>query len=91
MTDIHRYTIENVRRQAAASTPVLGAYVLRFYAAAGRPSRVPTAEMRDFWYYPSGGTIRDEDLNILFYEPRLDLYHISVLDEGARGEDRGRE
>ncbi len=75
MDDIHCYSPENVLRQTEGLTPLLGAHQVRFYSVNGRPSREPAGTIENFFYYPSGGTIRDASLNILMYEPRLDIYH----------------
>jgi len=77
MTDIHCYSTDNVLRQIQGAMPVLGAYTVSFYSLNGRPSRKPSDTLLDFLYYPSGGTIRDTNMNILFYEPKLDAYHPS--------------
>lgn len=77
MDDFLCYSVENVRLQVQDSEATLGCYPVRFYAEGGRPSRVPTGTVDEFFYYPSGGTIRDRDLNIVFYEPKLDTYHTS--------------
>ena len=74
-SDILRYSVENVKRQIAAADPRLGFYTVRFYVANGRPSREATGDIGVFYYYPSGGTLRDREMNIIFYEPRLDMYH----------------
>jgi hypothetical protein len=55
-------------------TPTRGYYEVRFYAHGKRPSKDKTDVIATFYYYPSGGTLRDVDMNIVFYEPRLDQY-----------------
>ncbi len=77
MDDIYCYSINNVRTQTEAVSATLGYYELRFYAVSGKPSREKTDTIELFYYYPSGGTIRDRNLNIVFYEPKLDMYHTS--------------
>lgn len=77
MDDPFCYSVEAVRAQVRDAAPDLGGFLVRFYTDGGRPSRVKTDTIATFYYYPSGGTIRDADLNIVFYEPRLDTYHIS--------------
>ncbi len=68
------YSIENVLEQARAAPFRLGFYELHFYTENGRPSKQETGTVEVFYFYPSGGTIRDSHMNIVFYEPRLDLY-----------------
>jgi hypothetical protein len=74
------YSPENVLRQIEGREAVLGVFEVRFYSSGGRPARDVTDRIETFFYYPSGGTIRDASLNILLYEPRLDMYHV-----GRRG------
>jgi hypothetical protein len=78
MDDIYCYSIEHVRTQAEQASDTLGFYELRFYADGGRPAREKTGTIEVFFYYPSGGTIRDRGMNIVFYEPKLDTYHTST-------------
>ena len=86
MDDFQTYSVENVRAQVRKAPAGSSVYELRFYSENGRPSRVPTGIVERFFYYPSGGTIRDHDLNILFYEPKLDKYHPANREaEGAAG------
>jgi hypothetical protein len=77
MDNLYVYSIENVRAQIEKISSTLGYYELRFYAEGGKPARVETGDIELFYYYPSGGTIRDRNLNIVFYEPKLDTYHTS--------------
>ncbi|MCB2204676.1 hypothetical protein KQI65_08000 [bacterium] len=76
-TSLYCYAVENILRQVDGREADLGRYTVRFYVRDGRPSREATDDIEEFFYYPSGGTIRDGDLNILFYEPKLDTYHPS--------------
>ena len=80
MEDIYCYSVENVRAQAKDAPLELGYYTVRFYTEGGRPARSKTDSIETYYYYPSGGTIRDRDLNIVFYEPKLDTYHTSSRD-----------
>jgi hypothetical protein len=80
MEDIHCYSVENVRAQTKDAPLELGCYAVRFYSEGGRPARGRTDAIETYYYYPSGGTIRDRDLNIVFYEPKLDTYHTSNRD-----------
>lgn len=77
MEDVYCYSVENVRWQVDAAAGTLGVHEVRFYAEHGRPSRTPTDAVETFFYYPSGGTLRDRDRNIILYEPKLDTYHSS--------------
>jgi hypothetical protein len=72
--DLLLYSIEHVLAQTASAPKRLGFYELRFYSAEGRPSRRRTGAVETFYYYPSGGTLRDRAMNIVFYEAKLDQY-----------------
>ncbi len=88
--DIHVYSIDNVLRQIEGNESQLGFYEVRFYVSGSRPSRVPTEQIDTFYYYPSGGTLRDLELNIVFYEPRLDRYH-AIARQSKKSADDDRE
>jgi hypothetical protein len=74
MSDIYIYSVTNVLAQVDEATSELGHFELKFYVDNGRPAKVKTGEFATFYYYPSGGTIRDTEMNIIFYEPKLDRY-----------------
>ena len=73
--DLLLFNHENVLRQLETAEFRNGYYSLTFYAdAKGRPSAEPTAETSIFYLYPSGGTLRDRDFQLLFYDSRYDTY-----------------
>lgn len=82
--DLLSFSLENLQRQLDSAPFELGYYTLRFYVdERGRPSRTPTERIGTFYYSPSGGTLRDENLNIVFYSARLDRYKgYGRLEEG---------
>jgi hypothetical protein len=73
-TDIHILSYDSILRQMETARYELGYYVLRFYSKNGRPSDEPTDSIEDFYLYPSGGTLRDRNFNIVFYDSRFDIY-----------------
>jgi len=73
-TDIHILSHENIHKQLESAPYELGYYVLRFYSKDGRPSKEPTDTIDNFYLYPSGGTLRDKNFNIVFYDSRFDIY-----------------
>jgi hypothetical protein len=75
--DIFVYSIDNMLKQILTAPLALGFYTLQFYSDGKRPVKHRTDHVGTFYYYPSGGTLRDKDMNIVFYEPRLDKYHRS--------------
>ncbi|MDH4068890.1 MAG: hypothetical protein OEV30_00545 [Ignavibacteria bacterium] len=74
MADIHLFTEENIQAQLKTAPYTLGFYTLRFYSEKQRPVNRPTGTISEFYLYPSGGTIRDGDFNIVFYSTRFDTY-----------------
>jgi hypothetical protein len=74
MADHHLFSEENIVRQLDYAPFTLGYYTLRFYSRNGRPSSTPTETISEYYLYPSGGTLRDADFNIVFYKSRFDTY-----------------
>lgn len=73
--DLRIFSHEHVMQQLQRAEFRNGYYVLEFYAdERGRPSREPTERVARFYLYPSGGTIRDEEFQLLFYDSRYDTY-----------------
>jgi len=72
--DIHIFSEENLLRQIEQSEYCLGYYKVRFYTKGGMLSERKTDVLSDFYLYPSGGTLRDENFNIVFYSSRFDTY-----------------
>lgn len=73
--DLHVYTPENLLEQAAQAEDRLGYRILRFYVDdQGALAKTPTDTTALFYYSPSGGTLRDSDLNIVLYSAKFDLY-----------------
>jgi hypothetical protein len=72
--DLLIYSIENALAQLPAAPKSKGVYELRFYSNGLRPMKQKTDLVEVFFYFPSGGTIRDRSFNIIFYEPGLDIY-----------------
>ena len=83
MSEMYCYSVENTLAQIRDQHAELGRFTVRFYSVAGRPVREESDRVEEYYYYPSGGTIRDRDLNILFYEPRLDRYPPSNRDASS--------
>lgn len=72
--DIHRFTDENIRKQLTTAPYQLGYYTLKFYTKSGKPVNAVTDCIKEFYLYPSGGTLRDCQFNIVFYDSRFDTY-----------------
>lgn len=74
MPDLHLFTEENIQTQLKTAPYTLGFYTLKFYSQNRRPVNKPTGSISEFYLYPSGGTIRDSEFNIVFYSTRFDTY-----------------
>lgn len=73
--DLNVYTPEHLIAQAHDAPRHLGYAVLQFYVDEhGLLSKQPTERMRIFYLSPSGGTLRDEDMNIVLYSAKFDRY-----------------
>lgn len=75
MDDIRIFTPQNLLEQAALSPISQGYHAVEFYVDEnGRPAKEPTEHIRKFYLSPSGGALRDEKLNIVFYSAKYDKY-----------------
>ncbi len=75
MPDIFVYTPDNLLAQLHTAPLHLGYHTLNFYAdAQGRLAKEPTDQKAIFYLSPSGGTLRDESLNIVLYSAKFDRF-----------------
>jgi hypothetical protein len=72
--DLRIFSHENILEQIKTAEYRNGYYVLEFYAENNKPSAEPTDIMAKFYLYPSGGTLRDSNFQLLFYDSRYDTY-----------------
>lgn len=73
--DPYVYSPESLLAQAATADEHLGYRILTFYIDGdGIPAKHPTSLKGRFYYSPSGGTLRDEHMNIVVYSAKFDLY-----------------
>jgi hypothetical protein len=72
--DLRLFSHENLLEQIKTAIYRNGYYALEFYAAQHKPSSVQTTMIETFYLYPSGGTLRDSDFQLLFYDSRYDTY-----------------
>jgi len=73
--DLKVFSHQNVLRQLETAEFKNGYFVLQFYSERnGKPSPQQTATIATFYLYPSGGTLRDENFQLLFYDSRYDTY-----------------
>ena len=72
--DLHKFADENIFAQLDTAPFTLGYYTLKFYTEQGKPVNKVTNTISEFYLYPSGGTLRDSNFNIVFYDSRFDTY-----------------
>jgi hypothetical protein len=72
--DIFCFNDENIFDQLKTAPYTLGYYTLKFYTEDGKPVNKVTETISEFYLYPSGGTLRDSNFNIVFYDSRFDTY-----------------
>jgi len=68
------FSHENLLAQLQEAEYKNGYYVLGFYAENNKPSAKPTDTISTFFLYPSGGTLRDSNYQLVFYDSRYDTY-----------------
>ena len=79
MEDIFLFSEENLQKQIERSAMTLGFFKVRFYTINGILSNKETPEVSEFYLYPSGGTLRDANFNIVFYSSKFDTYRGFVI------------
>jgi len=72
--DLRIFSHENLLQQIQTGEYRNGYYILEFYSNQHKPSSVQTATIEIFYLYPSGGTLRDSNFQLLFYDSRYDTY-----------------
>lgn len=72
--DLRIFSHENLLAQLQTAEFRNGYYVLEFYAENGKPSKMQTSTVEQFFLYPSGGTLRDKNFHLLFYDSKYDTY-----------------
>ena len=80
--DLRIFSHENILSQIRTAVYQNGYFTLEFYALAnGKPSKEPTDRVARFYLYPSGGTLRDENFQLIVYDSRFDTYRGFKLPE----------
>ena len=74
MTDLKLFSHPNLQKQLETAEFKNGCYVLEFYSENNKPSIVATQQVSKFYLYPSGGTLRDSNFHLLFYDSKYDTY-----------------
>ncbi|NCQ18805.1 MAG: hypothetical protein COZ80_03170 [Ignavibacteria bacterium CG_4_8_14_3_um_filter_37_9] len=74
MTELYKFSEENLLKQVENGKFELGFYRIKFFTKDGMLSDIYKDEVSEFYLYPSGGTLRDKDFNIVFYSSKFDTY-----------------
>lgn len=74
MDDLHVFNESNLLAQIARTEPEFGCYKVHFYTRGSALATTPTDVISDFYLFPTGGTLRDSNFNIVFYSTRFDIY-----------------
>jgi len=75
MNDIYIYSEENLQKQIEQGNYELGFYRVKFYVnEIGLLANSKTEYISEFHLYPSGGTLRDKNMNIVLYNSKFDTY-----------------
>lgn len=74
MDEIYKFSEENLLKQIETGTYELGFYRVKFFTKDGLLSEIDSGKVSEFYLYPSGGTLRDENFNIVFYSSKFDTY-----------------
>jgi hypothetical protein len=72
--DVRLFSHENILKQLETAAYKNGYYVLEFYVKDNKPSSIPTDCVAKFYLYPSGGTLRDSNFQLVFYDSKYDTY-----------------
>ncbi|MBI4429712.1 MAG: hypothetical protein HY562_11405 [Ignavibacteriales bacterium] len=72
--DFRIFCHANILLQLESAEFKNGYYILEFYSENGKPSAKTTEHIEKFYLYPSGGTLRDSNYQLLFYDSKYDTY-----------------
>ena len=73
--DLNVYSPEALLEQAKSAPLNLGYKILTFYVNPdGTLAKENTSETAEFYLSPSGGTLRDSNMNIVVYSAKFDRY-----------------
>ena len=71
---LYKFSEENLLKQIETGKYELGFYRVKFFIKNRLLSEIDTEEVSEFYLYPSGGTLRDKNFNIVFYSSKFDTY-----------------
>ena len=68
------YSETNLIHQLQTAPYSQGFYTVQFYTENGLFAKNKTEIISEFYLYPSGGTLRDSNFNLVFYDSQFDTY-----------------
>lgn len=72
--DVYVFSEEHLHRQLQTAPFQQGFYTVKFYTKEGLLAKTKTEQLSEFYLYPSGGTLRDSNFNLVFYDSQFDTY-----------------
>jgi hypothetical protein len=73
--DLFLFSEEHLLTQLETAPFTKGFYTVHFYTTDdGALAKMKTSIVSEFYLYPSGGTLRDKNFNLVFYDSQFDTY-----------------
>ena len=72
--DLFIFSEAHLHKQLETAPFTQGFYTVKFYTKDGLLAREKTEILSEFFLYPSGGTLRDSNFNLVFYDSQFDTY-----------------
>ncbi len=72
--DVYIFTEQHLHQQMETAPYTQGFYTVKFYTENGLLAKHKTDTLSEFYLYPSGGTLRDSECNLVFYDSQFDTY-----------------
>lgn len=72
--DVFIFSEANLHTQLKTAPFTQGFYTVQFYTTNGLLAKTKTENLSEFYLYPSGGTLRDSNFNLVFYDSQFDTY-----------------
>ena len=73
--DLLLFSEAHLHRQLESAPFTQGFYTVRFYTTTdGLLAKAKSDTISEFYLYPSGGTLRDRNFNLVFYDSQFDTH-----------------
>jgi len=72
--DLFLFSESHLHEQLKTAPFTQGFYTVHFYTEKGMLAKRKTETLSEFYLYPSGGTLRDSNFNLVFYDSQFDTY-----------------